>query len=90
MKKTIYKYSLQIIGIQTIEIPYGSDILSLQTQSEEPCIWVLINNIDAVKETIKLRTIGTGHNIVKETFEPKKFIGTYQLSNGFVGHVFKI
>ena len=88
--KTIWKYPLEIKNTQSIDIPKGSNLLSVQTQNEVPCLWVFIHNSSAELETIKLRTIGTGLEITKEDFTPDNFIGTYQLENGRrVLHVFK-
>ena len=91
MKSTIWKYVLKVTDVQDIEIPHGSILLSVQTQNGDPCLWVLVYDTEAEKEVIRLRTIGTGHNITADDFNPKDFLGTYQLSNGaFVGHVFQV
>ena len=91
MKSTIWKYVLKLTDVQDIEIPHGSILLSVQTQNEDPCLWVLVYDTEAEKEVIRLRTIGTGHNITADDFNPKDFLGTYQLRNGaFVAHVFQV
>jgi hypothetical protein len=91
LKKVIWKFQLKITDVQDIEIPRGSILLSVQTQNEIPCLWVLIYNTEAEKEVIRLRTIGTGNQISTEDFNSSVFLGTYQLSGGsFVGHVFQI
>jgi hypothetical protein len=91
METVIYKYPLEVTDVQDIEIPYGSILLSIQTQNEKPCLWALIYNTQAKKEIIRLRTIGTGNPISKEDLYPINFIGTYQLGGGsFVGHVFQV
>lgn len=87
----IWRYELKVADVQDIEIPNGSILLSVQAQNETPCLWALIYNTEAEKETIRLRTIGTGNPISDEDFDPQDFLGTYQLKCGsFVGHVFQV
>ena len=82
---------LKVTDVQDIEIPHGSILLSVKTQNETPCLWVLVYNPEAEKEVIRLRTIGTGDTISDDDFDPKDFLGTYLLQNGsFVGHVFQV
>lgn len=91
MKKVIWKFPLKVTDVQDVEIPHGSILLSVQTQNETPCLWVLVYDTEAEKEVIRLRTIGTGNPISDDNFDPKDFLGTYQIDNGsFVGHVFQV
>lgn len=91
MKKVIWKYELAVKDIQDIEIPHGSILLSVQVQFGVPCLWALVFDTAAEKEVIRLRTIGTGNEILDEDFNPKDFLGTYQMHGGaFVGHVFQV
>jgi len=89
MKTVIWKFPLKVTDIQEIETPVGSVLLSVQIQNEIPCLWVLVFNTEAEKEIIRLRTIGTGNPISDNDFDPRDFLGTYQL-NSFVGHVFQL
>lgn len=91
MKRVIWKFPLEVTDVQDIEIPLGSILLSVQTQSEIPCLWALIYNTESDKEVIRLRTITTGNPISDEDFDPRDFLGTYQLAGGsFVAHVFQV
>ncbi len=91
IKNVICKFPLKIIDVQDIELPTGSVLLSVQSQNNTPCLWVLICNQEAEKEVIRLRTIGTGISISYDDFDWQDFLGTYQLNDGsFVGHVFQI
>lgn len=90
MKSVIWKFPLKVSDYQLLEIPIGSVILSIQTQNEIPSLWALIYNINAPKETIKLRTIGTGISIEMSEIDVRDFLGTYQLKAGrYVYHVFQ-
>jgi hypothetical protein len=84
--KTIYKYELSVEDNQIIKMPDGAKFLSLQTQNENPCIWMLVDTENKLVD-IHFVTYGTGHEIKSGLGE---FVGTYQLNNGrLVFHVFK-
>lgn len=84
--KTIYKYQLETTGAQLIEMSMGAEILTVQTQNEVPCVWVMVD-LDLAKIQYAFRIFGTGHPI-EEGFKGK-YIGTYQLRGGaLVFHVY--
>lgn len=86
--KTIYKQIIKTTDSQTIELPKGSEILSLQTQNNDACIWFLCNPKEQEKEVKVLDIFGTGHPIT-DGYDGK-FIGTYQLYDGkLVFHCFE-
>ncbi len=82
----IFKYKLEKIK-QDLELPAGSKILSLQTQSDIPCLWILVDpEKDKVKRTFE--TFATGEEIPPA---PREYIGTFQLlRGGLVFHVFEL
>jgi len=84
---TIYKYPLLMTDQQQLYLPGGSEILCVQVQHEQPCIWVRQETTNSsVYRT--LRTYGTGHQMQSPS---EKYIGTYQLSGGqLVFHVFEV
>lgn len=86
--KTIWKFPLETTDYQEIEIPELHSILSLQVQNDVPTLWALINDTESKKEKVSIVIIGTGHPIENKQIAQRKFIGTYQLSNGLVFHVF--
>ena len=86
--KAIWKYNLKI-GHTMLVMPKDAEILSLQVQHNQPCLWALVDT-EAEREEVLLTTFGTGHPINEDEISNTKFIGTYQLEDGaFVGHVFK-
>lgn len=85
MKRTIWKYELNMSDEQVIEMPQGTEILSVQVQNGKPCLWAFINFPAREKETRVIEMYGTGHPIHGEG---RKFIDTFQLGE-FVGHVFE-
>lgn len=91
MSKVIWKFSIDTQPYTEAEMPKGAEILTVQSQFNEPEIWALVDP-EKEKETRRFAIIGTGHEIpdvVSRNF--KKYIGTYQLDNGnFVFHVFEL
>lgn len=91
MSKSVWKYSLDITDVQTIEMPEDVEILSVQMQKDTLCMWVFI---DPAKDLI-LKTfyiIGTGHLIDNNAITDieKQYIGTFQTGSGsLVFHVFE-
>lgn len=86
--KTIWKYQLPLQDSFTIDIPKGAKILSLQTQENIPCIWILVNK-NRLLERRTFKTFGTGFDEIED--RNLNYIGTYQVHEGsFVFHVFEV
>jgi len=84
--KEVWKYRIKIEPNQTIEMPFGSQILSFQTQYGIPSIWVL-SNPEAEMISRNFRLVGTGHKIEEGGLQ---YIGTVQLLEGeIVYHLFE-
>jgi hypothetical protein len=81
----IYKYPLETVDSQVVNLPKFSRILCLQIQDSSPFIWAMVYP-DKETVPIRFRTYGTGH----EADEPHlSYLGTYQLEDGkLVFHVF--
>lgn len=84
--KIIYKYELSVQDDQVIEMPEGTEILSLQVQAGRPCLWALVTPYGRSTVKRKIRTHGTGHEITD--WANLVFIGTYQ-APPLVFHVFE-
>ena len=90
MNKVIYKYPLDEVDRQTISMPKGAEILSLQVQNGTPCIWALVNK-GADMEDRTFVMIGTGHPIMDELYSGAEYIGTAIVFNDtLVWHVFEL
>jgi hypothetical protein len=86
VKSTIWKYHLEVEDLQQIEMPVGAQVLAVEVQNGQPCLWA---KVDPTKLNVvcKIATVGTGHPA--NHAEGLQYIGTYQLHGGnFVGHVF--
>ena len=86
--ETIYKYKLEVTADQTIEMPNGAEMLTVQVQAGIPCLWAKVNTENPVHK-YKFKTHGTGHPLDKDF--NGLYIGTYQLYNGTLAfHVWQI
>lgn len=85
--RKIYKYPVEVADIQTILLPLGAQILTVQEQNGQPYIWAIVDT-ETDSEPRRFRLYGTGHNI--ETDNVLKYIGTFQLLCGrLVYHLFE-
>jgi hypothetical protein len=86
--KTIFKYKIETTDEQTISMPQGAEILTVQIQNGDPHIWVLVDMTqDDVIRTIEV--FGTG-NPIRDPNAPRRYVGTYQLRDGrLIFHVFE-
>ena len=88
--KTVYKYQIQPIEIQEINLPIQSKILSVGTQDGELYLWAEINlENHTIEEPRKIRVSGTGWTL--EDGECRKFIGTAHMpEQKLVWHVYEV
>lgn len=90
MAHFIYKFPLEVVDFQEVQMPQDSEILCVQTQNNKPCIWakVDVEKVDVVK---KLCIYGTGQKVNYLEQKESRYIGTFQLMNGdFVMHLFEV
>lgn len=88
MEKTIWKFELEP-GTTAMNLHKGAEILTIQTQRETPCMWVLL---DPNEETEKryFEIFGTGGPVPSNDGYERKYINTFQLSGGsLVFHLFE-
>ena len=89
MKKQIWKYELKIKDTQSIEMPKGSEILTVQTQQGIPCLWALVDP-ESESEIRTIELFGTGHPIYYDMGISRNYIGTFQMEEGrIVFHAFE-
>lgn len=89
MKKTIWKFPIEVTDNWNIVMPIGAEILSVQTQGGIPHMWALVDP-EAEAEVRKFEIFGTGHKVECNENIERKFIDTFQMSNlGLVFHMFE-
>jgi len=85
--KTIHKYPLAIEAELVVMLPVEAQILDVQFQRNDLCLWALVDR-EAAKEPITLRMLGTGHHV--ELKPDAQYLATVQQYGGtFVWHIFK-
>ena len=90
MEKRIFKYTLKTEYKQIINLPKGAEILTLQTQFNEPQLWVLVDPNETDQEEKYIEIFGTGNLVCYDMGVDRKYLATYQLDDGnFVFHVFE-
>lgn len=82
---SIWKYPLRVVDEQTLDVPEGAEVLTVQVQNGTPCLWARVDPT-APKTPRKIITHGTGHLVPETT---GRYIATYQIEGGaLVFHVF--
>lgn len=90
MNKVIYKYTLDVSDFQELELPIGSEILTIQVQDGKAYLWALVNQDEIQKECRCIEIFGTGHQIGYDMGISRKYISTFQLYGGsLVFHAFE-
>lgn len=87
MTQTIHKYLLSVNDEQTIFMPYGAKILTVQMQHGYPFLWALVEPVPThALLPCKILVRGTGHDCPSVG----RYIGTFQMNGGsLVFHVFE-
>lgn len=87
--KTIHKYPLRDIHHQSLQIPAGAKILTVQAQRNEIQLWAEVDP-DAPVVTRHIDILTTGEGIDDELQAKRTHLGTVQLDGGdMVLHVFE-
>ena len=85
--KIIEKFPLRPSGVQKVDMPKDSTILSVQRQGGFISLWALIET-DKEAESRFFIIAQTGKELPENL---ERYIGTFQISEqGFVGHVFEV
>ncbi|KAB2329434.1 DUF7352 domain-containing protein [Bacillus mesophilum] len=89
MNNTIWKYVLKAGTLNEIDMPFGCELLSVETQGEDIVIYALVNTKEDKQQKVEVRTYGTGHDIDTNLTNGYKFLGTANLqAQSLMFHVF--
>lgn len=90
MDQVIWKYVLDVRDRQELQMPQGAQILCVQSQNDNVCLWALVvMRIPCVPRFIEI--IGTGNPILSGMRTERVYIGSAQTSGGrFMWHVFEL
>ena len=83
--KAIWKYELQIVARQAIDMPPGARVLHVDNQRGSLCLWAFVTPGPETERRI-FHVIGTGHPI--EDTEGIKHVGSVVI-DPFVWHAFE-
>lgn len=87
--RRVYKYAMPVTDVHNVELPEGAEILTVQSQHDEPHMWALVDP-DAPMATRTFLLLGTGHSS-EDDLSRDDYIGTYQLRDGgLVFHLFEL
>lgn len=87
MTKVVWKYPLEIVDRQEVDVPAGSTPLSVVLQYGQPVLYVLADPYEPNISVRKILISGTGVN--RMGLEAEKFLGTVVLAGGnLVFHAF--
>ena len=88
--KAVWKYTLK--PAVTLDIPVGSQILTIREQGEDICLWALVDP-QAEKEPRRFLVMGTGHTVPDPDEGPAltlTYVGSAHLHGGtLVFHAFE-
>lgn len=88
MTQRIFKYPISVTDSQAVDMPEGAQILTIQVQRNQLCIWALVDDdVPPVPREIHMR--GTGHDC--NGVERLRYISTFQMMEGsLVFHAFEL
>jgi hypothetical protein len=80
MNTTIWKFELQVIDHQIVNMPAFAEILTVQMQHDKVCLWARVNP-DADREVRIIEIYGTGHAFASVSRQ-RRYIATFQMHSG--------
>lgn len=85
---TIWKFPLAVTDFQKIDMPKGAQVLTVQRQGEQACIWALVDT-DKEYDVRGFWIFGTG-NPIEHSDRLGRYVGTFQaLGGALIWHVFE-
>ena len=83
--KTIHKFPLKPTGQQTVKMPNNAIIRHVGEQDGNLFLWAQVVDRNEPEDRL-IEVYGTGHEVNEYDLD---FIGTVQMANGLVFHVFE-
>ncbi len=85
----IFKYKLELKGIQHLTVPKGARILSVQDQRKTLCVWALVDEKERGTDRYRILIFGTGEPIWKPELSDFDYLTTVlQADKTLVWHLF--
>ena len=84
--RTVYKYPIEIVDFQTVQVPMDFKMLTTAVQNDAVCIWAEVETTIPTLP-LKIYVVGTGHRLPDGI--DLNYIGSVQLYDGkSVFHVY--
>lgn len=80
--RTIWKFPLQITDRQNVNLPPNAQLLDVQVQDRQPCLWAMLDP-EEPRESREIQIFGTGHPAT----DAGTYVATFQYKF-LVFHVF--
>jgi hypothetical protein len=78
--KTIWKFVLDATERQTVTLPAGARVLTVQAQGDTTCLWAEVNR-EKITEGRSVLVVGTGHGLPSDIAH-FDYVGTAQIHGG--------
>lgn len=87
--KTVWKFKLEVLTVQNVDMPAGAKILCVNPQDGEVALWAEVDT-NAKKTPRRIEIYGTGHEMHEDIGVERVYIGTFFLRGGLlVFHVYE-
>lgn len=88
MIRAVWKYPLRRVSRQVVEMPQGAQILDVQQQGAQLCLWALVRPDYSLLHKRNILIVDTGAEIA--TRSHLTHLATFQETpGGYVSHVFE-
>lgn len=84
----IHEQTFELRDVIELHLPTGCEILDLQDQRGQMCIWY-ISNVDAPVQRVLIKCVGTGNMVPNNYLDGTAFMSTVQ-QGPFVWHFFRV
>ena len=87
MSKVIWKQTIAVMPSQSVMMPEGAEILTVQVQKDMLCLWYKCDPLISERKERYFHIYGTGHPILPDDVG-EKYISTVQQEN-LVWHIYE-
>lgn len=85
MTHTVHKYPLDVVDLQTVDMPAGATILTVQVQHDTIALWARVDTARFVEQRV-IFLVGTGNPLLEHA---GRYIATVQLHGSLAFHAFE-
>ena len=89
--KRVYKYKIvphTLHRQSVVEVPFLAIIRHVGEQDGELFVWAEVEVAETSTHVLDIEVFGTGQDIVEDMGVTREFLGTVQMANGLVFHIY--